>query len=82
MKRQILASRIALKRSQNNEAALQKELSRFFKRLSDDVQFRLETYWSDYQLVLGQIDLMTAPIDDAFDEYCEILEQYIRKEYL
>ena len=77
----ILASQIALKRTQNNERQLEKALNQFFKSLRGEVLDKLEEYWSEYQLLQGQINLMTQPITDAEDEYNKILERYIRREF-
>ena len=81
MKKQILASQIALKRSANNERQLQQALSQLFRKLSDEVLGNLEEYWSEYQLLQGQITLMVKPIEEAQEEYYQILEKYIRREY-
>ena len=80
-KRQILAAQIALKRTQNNEVQLQRALSQFFKKLSDEVLENLEEYWSETLLLQGQIKLILQPITDSETEYNKILEQYIRREY-
>ena len=80
-KRQILAAKISKKRSQQNELALQRDLSNFFKELAEQIHGNLEEYWSDYQLLQGQIDLMTAPIEEAHEEYYRILEKYNKREY-
>ena len=80
-KKQILASQIALKRTQNNERQLEQALSRFFKKLSSDVLGNLEEYWSEYQLLQGQINLIIKPIMESEEEYNRILERYIRREY-
>ena len=80
-KKQILASQIALKRTQNNERQLEQALSRFFKKLSSDVLGNLEEYWSEYQLLQGQINLIIKPIMESEEEYNRILEKYIRREY-
>lgn len=81
MKKQVLASQIALKRSANNERQLQQALSQLFRKLSEDVLGNLEEYWSEYQLLQGQITLMVKPIEEAQEEYYQILEKYIRREY-
>ena len=81
MKKQVLASQIALKRSANNERQLQQALSQLFKKLSKEVLGNLEEYWSEYQLLQGQINLMVKPIEEAQEEYYQILEKYIRREY-
>ena len=81
MKKQVLASQIALKRSANNERQLQQSLSQLFKKLSKEVLGNLEEYWSEYQLLQGQITLMVKPIEEAQEEYYHILERYIRREY-
>ena len=80
-KRQILAAQIALKRTQNNEVQLQRTLSQFFKTLSEEVLKNLEEYWSETQLLQGQIKLILQPITDSEEQYNKILEQYIRREY-
>jgi SPP1 gp7 family putative phage head morphogenesis protein len=76
-----MASQIALKRSANNERQLQQSLSRLFRKLSDEVLGNLEEYWSEYQLLQGQINLITKPVLDTEEEYNRILEKYIRREY-
>ena len=76
-----MASQIALKRSANNERQLQQSLSQLFRKLSDEVLGNLEEYWSEYQLLQGQINLMVAPIEEAQEEYYKILERYIKREY-
>ena len=76
-----MASQIALKRSANNERQLQQALSQLFKKLSKEVLGNLEEYWSEYQLLQGQINLMVKPIEEAQEEYYHILERYIRREY-
>ena len=76
-----MASQIALKRSQNNELALEESLSRLFKILSKEVLSNLEEYWSEYQMLQGQINLICKPIEDAEETYNKLLEVYIRKEY-
>ena len=81
LKKQVLASQIALKRSVNNERQLQQALLRLFRKLSDEVLGNLEEYWSEYQLLQGQINLMVKPIEEAQKEYYKILERYIRREY-
>ena len=79
-KRQILASKISNARSRNNERQLQKELSRFFARLGDKIQKNLEEYWND-NLVIGQMELIVKPIQEAQAEYYHILQKYDKREY-
>jgi len=81
LKKQILASQIAVKRSQKNEEQLQQELSQFFRKLKTEVLKALHEYWSDYQMLQGHINLICSPIHEAHREYYEILEKYIKKEY-
>ena len=80
-KRQILASQVANKRGLNNEKAMTRDIAKLFKQVSEEVQKNLEEYWSDYQLLQGQINLITKPILDAEEEYNSILEKYIRRQY-
>lgn len=70
-----------MKRRQNNEAQLEKELGRFFKRLKKSVLKELNEYWSDYQLLQGQVNLMLSPIHEAHKEYYEIIKKYKLREY-
>ena len=81
MKNQILASQIALKRSQNNEAELESALAKFFKIIETAIQRNLETYWNDNLLLQGHIDLILQPLTTGEDAYYQILEQYIKREY-
>ena len=60
---------------------MQQALSQLFKKLSKEVLGNLEEYWSEYQLLQGQITLMVKPIEEAQEEYYKILERYIRREY-
>ena len=80
-KRQILAAKISQKRSQQNELALEKEVTDFFKELAEQVQTNLEEYWSEYQLLQGHVDLITAPIMESHEQYYKILEKYNKREY-
>lgn len=77
----ILASQIALKRSQNNETELQNALAKYFKIIETAIQRNLEEYWSDTLLLQGQVDLILQPLIDGEDAYYQILEQYIKREY-
>lgn len=81
MKNQILASQIALKRSQNNEAELESALAKFFKIIETAIQRNLETYWNDNLLLQGHIDLILQPLTTGEDAYYQILEQYIKREF-
>jgi len=80
-KKQILASQIAYKRTQNNEAQLEKALAKFFNKLKKEVLNALDEYWKDYQMLQGHIDLITAPVHEAHKEYYELLTLYIKREY-
>jgi len=80
-KRQILASQISRKRSLVNELALEKELNHFFIKLKKEVLDALKEYWSEYQMLQGQINLIVSPVHEAHREYFEILKKYKTKEY-
>ena len=80
-KKKILASQIANKRGLNNEKAMEGDIAQLFKQVSEEVQENLIEYWSDYQMLQGQINLITKPILDAEEEYNRILEKYIRRQY-
>ena len=77
----MLATQVALKRRQNNEAQLERELGRFFRKLKKSVLKELNEYWSDYQLLQGQVNLMLSPIHEAHKEYYEIIRKYKLREY-
>ena len=77
----ILASQIALKRSQNNETELQNALAKYFKIIETAIQSNLEEYWSDTLLLQGHLDLILQPLTDGEEAYYQILEQYIKREY-
>ena len=70
-----------MKRRQNNEAQLEKELGRFFRKLKKEVLKELNEYWSDYQLLQGQVNLMLSPVHEAHKEYYEIIRKYKLREY-
>ena len=70
-----------MKRRQNNEAQLEKELGRFFRKLKKEVLKGLDEYWSDYQLLQGQVNLMLSPVHEAHKEYYEIIRKYKLREY-
>ena len=80
-KRELLASQISLKRRQNNEDQLARELGRFFKKLKKSVLKGLNEYWSEYQLLQGQVNLMLSPVHEAHKEYYEIIRKYKLREY-
>ena len=65
----------------NNERQLEQALQQFFKQLSQEVLDNLDEYWSEYQLLQGQINLIIQPITDAEEAYYDILEKYIKREY-
>ena len=69
------------KRSQLNERRLQREISRYFKGLEKEILENLDEYWTDYQLMQGQINLIKQPILDSHQDYYEILEKYNKREY-
>ena len=60
---------------------MQQALSQLFKKLSKEVLGNLEEYWSEYQLLQGQINLIVEPVTTAQEQYYQILEKYIRREY-
>ena len=81
VKKQILASKIAYKRSLNNEERLERELQRFFYKLKKEVLRAVDQYWSDTLLLQGQVNLIVEPVHEAHKEYYELLEKYIKREY-
>jgi SPP1 gp7 family putative phage head morphogenesis protein len=72
---------VTRKRTQLNEQRLQREVSRHFKDLEQEILNNLEEYWSEYQLLQGQINLIKQPITDSHEKYYQILEKYNKKEF-
>ena len=56
--RQLLASKIALKRSENNEKQLTLELAEYFQRIETEVQKLLQTYGNNVTLLNGQLNII------------------------
>ena len=79
-KKMILASQLSNARTRNNERQLQRELSRFFARLGEQVISQLNDIYND-NLLVGQAELITEPIRDAQAEYYHILQKYDKREY-
>ena len=79
--RKLLIAQMNKALSTNNERQLERAISRYFKSLRKEVLANLEEYWSEYQLLQGQIDLIIAPIEESHDQYYKILSKYDSKEY-
>jgi len=81
MQKRLLIAQLNKAISNNNEKQLERAVSRYFKQLKQEVLDNLEEYWSDYQLLQGQIDLIIAPINDSHERYYNILAKHDKKEY-
>ena len=77
----ILASKIALKRSENNEHQLTLELATYFKTIEDEVQRLLAEYGTSTTLLQGQLKLILSPIKASHEEYYEIIKKHVLREY-
>ena len=77
----ILASKIALKRSENNEKQLQKELAQHFQRIEKEVQRLLQEYGNTQVLLQGQLQIILSPIKASHGEYYDIIAKHILREY-
>ena len=64
-----------------NEQLLQRAISKYFRNLRKEVLANLEEYWSEYQLMQGQINLIIAPVLDTQEDYYNILVKYNKREY-
>ena len=80
-KRKLLIAQLNSKLSLNNEKLLERAVSEYFKQLKEEVLANLEEYWSEYNLLQGQIDLIIAPVNDSHEQYYNILAKHDRKEY-
>lgn len=81
VKNEILASKISVIRSLNNEQALKYELTLFFQNLKKSVLKELEEYYSDEFMFQAHADLILTPIFEAQQEYYNILRKFNHKEY-
>lgn len=81
VKNQILASKISVIRSLNNEQALKYELTLFFQNLKKSVLSELEEFYSEEFMFQAHADLILAPIFEAQQEYYNILRKFNHKEY-
>lgn len=81
VKNEILASKISVIRSLNNEQALKYELTLFFQNLKKSVLSELEEYYNFEFMFQAHADLILAPIFEAQQEYYNILRKFNHKEY-
>ena len=81
VKNQILASKISVIRSLNNEQALKYELTQFFQNLKKSVLQELEEFYSEDFMFQAHADLILAPIFESQQEYYNILRKFNHKEY-
>jgi SPP1 gp7 family putative phage head morphogenesis protein len=77
----ILASKIALKRSENNEKQLTLELATYFKTVETEVQRLLQEYGHTEVLLQGQLNIILSPIKQSHGEYYDIIRKYILREF-
>ena len=77
----ILASKIALKRSENNEKQLTLELSQLFQEIEQEVQELLQEYGNTTILLEGQLQIILSPIKAAHEDYYEIIKKHILQEF-
>ena len=80
-KRKLLIAQLNNRLSQSNEKQLELALRKYFKELKEEVLENLEEYWSEYQLLQGQIDLIIAPIEESHEKYYQILAKHNKREY-
>ena len=80
-KRKLLIAQLNNRLSQSNEKQLELALRKYFKELKEEVLENLEEYWSEYQLLQGQIDLIIAPIENSHEKYYQILTKHNKREY-
>ena len=81
LKKQILASKIALKRTENNEKQLTLELAELFQKIEDEVQALLTEYGTSVPVLQGQINVILSPIKAANEEYYNIIKKHILMEF-
>ena len=80
-KKQILASQIALKRSENNERQLTLELSQLFQKIETQVQELLTEYGDTKILLQGQVQVILSPIKANHEEYYNTIKKYVLREF-
>ena len=81
LRKQILASKIALKRTENNEKQLTLELAELFQKIEDEVQTLLTEYGTSVPVLQGQINVILSPIKAANEEYYNIIKKHILMEF-
>ena len=74
-----LANRISQKRLVNLENSLRIDIGRFFLDMNIKVLQELKEYWSDTQLLKGQVNLILAPVHEMHEEYNKLLFTYRQK---
>ena len=77
----ILASQIALKRTQNNEEKLRRELTGYFTEIEEEVTRLLQEYGTNEILLQGQLNIILSPIKASQEEYYNIIKKHILQEY-
>ena len=80
-KKKLLIAQLNNKLSESNELQLERAISKYFKGLREEVLSNLEEYWSEYQLMQGQINLIIAPVEASHEQYYKILAKHDSKEY-
>lgn len=81
VKKQLLASKVSIVRSLNNEKTLKWELTRFFQTLKEQVLKELEHYYNEEFMFQAHADMILSPIFESQKEYYSILEKYNKKEF-
>jgi SPP1 gp7 family putative phage head morphogenesis protein len=70
-----------LKRSENNEQKLRKELAKYFQKIEKEVQQLLKEYGHTEHLLQGQLSIILSPIKASHGEYYDIIAKHILREY-
>ena len=80
-KKKLLIAQLNSKRSEVNEKQLETAIGKYFHQLREQILSNLEEYWSDYQMLQGHINMITAPIEESHEQYYKILEKHDKKEF-
>lgn len=80
-RKEILASHVSNLVSETNENLLRVNLSKFFTDLEHDIQSALLEYWNDNSMLMGQLNLILAPIHEKHQEYYELIMRHKLQEF-
>ena len=80
-RKELLASQVSRIASDTNENLLRVNLTKFFTELEHEIQSALMEYWNDHGMLMGQLNLILAPIHEKHQEYYELIMKHKLQEF-